>query len=290
MNCKDFESVLHEIVSGRATDKTAQLKALEHAGQCLCCALRLDEETKLTESLRGLALALQSQRAPVRVEEALLRAFRDRMGVANAPGWLAGKRFWRRLSWGLAFAATAATVGLVILQAPRFHRRSSGPPPQAVNSRPLASSGALQATQEQPLAPGQGERLVKTESAGAKSPATLQPGHRLEARNSTNQKREALIGNHRQSPSAAPAVSHGQVERAGLADFANEATTDFISLGTCDDPQCMDEATLVRVTLPAEALMAFGLAMDTDSSMEGLVQADVALGSDGVPFAIRFVN
>ena len=52
----------------------------------------------------------------------------------------------------------------------------------------------------------------------------------------------------------------------------------------------MDEATLVRVTLPAEALLAFGLGMDNDYAPEGSVQADVALGSDGVPFAIRFVN
>jgi hypothetical protein len=52
----------------------------------------------------------------------------------------------------------------------------------------------------------------------------------------------------------------------------------------------MDEVTLVRVTLPAEALLAFGLGMDNDFAMEGFVQADVALGSDGVPFAIRFVE
>jgi hypothetical protein len=52
----------------------------------------------------------------------------------------------------------------------------------------------------------------------------------------------------------------------------------------------MDEVTLVRVALPAEALLAFGLGMDNDFAMEGSVQADVALGSDGVPFAIRFVD
>jgi hypothetical protein len=61
-------------------------------------------------------------------------------------------------------------------------------------------------------------------------------------------------------------------------------------LGDCDDSQCLDEATLVRVTLPAEALMAFGLGMDDDFPTEGFVQADVALGSDGLPLAIRFVD
>jgi hypothetical protein len=52
----------------------------------------------------------------------------------------------------------------------------------------------------------------------------------------------------------------------------------------------MDEAMLVRVSLPAEALLAFGLPMDNDYATEEFVQADVALGSDGVPLAIRFVN
>jgi hypothetical protein len=52
----------------------------------------------------------------------------------------------------------------------------------------------------------------------------------------------------------------------------------------------MDEATLVRVTLPAEALLAFGFGMDNDYATEGFVQADVALASDGIPFAIRFVD
>jgi hypothetical protein len=52
----------------------------------------------------------------------------------------------------------------------------------------------------------------------------------------------------------------------------------------------MEEATLVRVRLPAEALLAFGLGTDNDYASEGFVQADVALASGGVPFAIRFVN
>jgi hypothetical protein len=80
------------------------------------------------------------------------------------------------------------------------------------------------------------------------------------------------------------------MERVALEESASELTTDFIPLGTCDDSQCMDEATLVRVTLPAEALLAFGLGIDSDYAMDGSVQADVALGSDGVPFAIRFVE
>jgi hypothetical protein len=236
MNCKDFESLIHEIVSRRVVDKTKQLEALEHAGHCLWCALRLDEETKLTESLQAFASTLHAQRAPVRVEEALVQAFRERTLRATASRFgLAGKRLWRGLSWGLVFAATVASAWIVVLQWPRLHPRSSAPTAQGANHQPLASSEPSPAKQEQPLAPGQSDRQLTAQSEG-------------------------------------------------------EVTTDFISLGTCDDSQCMDEATLVRVTLPAEALMAFGLGTDNDYATEGFVQADVALGSNGVPFAIRFVN
>jgi len=234
MNCKDFESTIHELVSRRDADKTKQLEALEHAGQCLRCALRLDEESKLTERLQAFASTLQGQRAPVRVEEDLLRAFRERAVRSSAPLLgVSGKRLWRGLRWGLAFAATLATAWIVVFLWPHLHRGSRNLTPRLNNSQPAAVS--------------------KTSEA-------------------------------KQVPQARWA------EQAAPAETANEVTTDFISLGTCDDSQCMEEATLVRVALPAEALLAFGLEAGNDYSPEGSVQADVALGNNGVPFAIRFVN
>jgi hypothetical protein len=233
MNCKDFESMIHEIASRRKADKTEQLEALEHAGHCLWCALRLDEETRLTESLQAFATTLDVQRAPARVEEALVQAFRERTWRAAAPPFgLAGKRLWRRLSWGLAFAATVAATWIVILQAPHLHRGSSVPPPQVV-SNPL-------------MAPSE--------------------------------------------PSGTQAASQGRAKGVALDESASEVTTDFIPLGACEDSECMEEAMLVRVSLPAEALLAFGFPMDNDYAPEEPVQADVAMGSDGVPLAIRFVN
>jgi hypothetical protein len=233
MNCKDFETMVHEIVSGRAVDKTKQLEALEHAGHCLWCALRFDEETKLTESLRGLARTLNPQRAPARVEEALVEAFRERPRRATAPLFgLAGKRLWRWLGWGLAFAATVAAAWIVILQAPHLRRGPSVPSRQVASNRPLTSPPPTQAKGE--------------------------------------------LG-------SAPAQSQGQAK-------AQEVATDFIPLGTCDDSDCMDEAMLVRVSLPAEALLTFGLPINNDWVAGQSVEADVIIASDGIPSAIRFVN
>jgi hypothetical protein len=291
MNCKDFESMIHEIVSRRAADKTKQLEALEHAGHCLWCALRLDEETKLTESLQAFARTLNVQRAPARVEEALVQAFRERTLRAVAPRFgLAAKRLWRRLSWGLVFAATVAAAWIVVLRTSSVHPRSSAPPPQVASNPPLASSEPSPAKQEQPFVPGQSERQVKAQSQGVQSQVatrrTAEPG----PRSSTNRELQGLLLDHRQQRSAAQAVPRGRAERIALDESAGEVTTDFIPLGTCDDSECMDEAMLVRVSLPAEALLAFGLPMDNDYATEEHVQAEVALGSDGVPLAIRFVN
>ena len=291
MNCKDFESMIHEIVSRRGADKTKQLEALEHAGRCLWCALRFDEETKLTESLKAFAGTLHGQRAPASVEEALARAFREGTWRATTPSFgLAGKRLWRRLSWGLVFAATVATAWIVVLRTSRVHPRSSVPPPRAANHQPLASSEPSQANEELRLAPGQSERQVKAQSERLKSQVAARQSDEPGARGSRNRKPGASVLDHRQPDSGAQAASHGRAERAALDESASEVTTDFIPLGTCDDSECMDEAMLVRVTLPAEALLVFGLPINNDWVAGESVEADVVLGSDGVPSAIRFVN
>ena len=254
MNCKDFENTIHELVSRRVADTTKQLEALEHAGHCLWCALRLDEETKLTEKLQAFASTLQFQRAPARVEEELLQAFRESNSAGSAPLLeIGGKRLRQGLSWGLAFAATVAAAWIMIFLWPHFHPGASDHPNRVANHRP---PGASEASRTKP------------------APVTR----------ATEPARAALKG---ASPQAAYAWT---LERTALGDSASELPTDFISLGTCDDSLCMDEATLVRVSLPAEALLAFGLGTGNDYSPEGSVQADVVLGSDGVPFAIRFVD
>jgi len=252
MKCKDFESMVHELVSRRPGDTAKQLEALDHAGRCLWCARRMGEENKLTERLQAFASSLQGQRAPLRVEGELLQAFRERNMVEGTPLLgKAGTHFWRRLSWCLASAAVAATAWIVIVQWP---------------GHPRGASTAV---------PGIGARQPQVGSAVAPAEVARGASQTGDTRKGDGETQVAHIRNLRQS---VPEES------------ASEATTDFISLGTCDDSQCMEEATLVRVALPAEALLAFGLGMDNEYAPDALVPAEVALGSNGVPFAIRFVN
>jgi hypothetical protein len=253
MNCKEFESVSREIARRRGADKAMQAEALEHAGHCLWCAMRLDEESRLTASLRAFARSLDGLGPPGRVEEALVRAYhRTAFSAAEPAVALARKRLWGRLSWGMTCAATLAAAWLVVLRAPPRHQGSNAPPSRAATDARLESHGPSQAKEGRPWAPAPSGQQVNARSAGAR------------------------------------ANSPRRSQRTALNASAGEVMTGFIPLGTCDDPECMDEATLVRVTLPAEALQMFGLPMNNDNP-EAPVEADVILGSDGVPSAIRFV-
>jgi hypothetical protein len=265
MNCREFESTIHELASRRITDKTRQIAALEHAGRCLWCAMRLDEESRLTDNLSAVAATLRGRHAPARVEEALLQAFRDRTSQAAPAGlWFTARAFWRGLAWSVALAAVLSLAYLVILHWPHGTTQPSAPIAQSRNGWRPASGEAPPAKQDfrtPPLAAAAPSRSSSVAPRAVAPPVESSPI-------------VALAG------TPLPQTEGQQQEQA------------FIPLASCDDSQCLDEVTLVRVTLPAEARLAFGVGSDSDNDFaaEESVQADVALGSDGVPFAIRFVD
>jgi len=92
---------------------------------------------------------------------------------------------------------------------------------------------------------------------------------------------------------AEPPVVRGAVaatvddEATGAAETGDEVTTDFIPLSY--DPAPTGTTSVVRVQLPREALIAFGLPVNEDRT-EDLVQADLLLDEDGLTRAVRFVE
>ncbi len=68
-----------------------------------------------------------------------------------------------------------------------------------------------------------------------------------------------------------------------------ELATDFIPLVPCPTLDCLDGGQLMRVMMPRQALMLFGLPMNEQLVQES-VTADVWVSGDGVARAIRFVR
>jgi len=270
MTCKDFENEIHEVVNRRET-YARQAEALEHASRCLYCAMRLDEEARLVKELQGLRKTLRAYEAPIHVEEALIRTLRVKASREAANQDLAWP--WLRMALGCGIALVVmGMVALLALVLTSEDRHSNEPSSQAAISTPHPSP---------------------TPSSGK----AVQPPAGPAARQNLGQKTLESLGQRPKSSRAAlrhrdsrpQAVREGGPPKVALETPVPELTTDWISLGACDDAECADEAVLVRMTLSSETLLMFGIPVDSDFA-SGTVLADVVLGSDGVPYAIRFVD
>lgn len=90
-----------------------------------------------------------------------------------------------------------------------------------------------------------------------------------------------------QTPSAAPGEA---VEEGGEGAAAQqEEVTDFVAFYPGADVNALDSGALVRVRVPSSALGSFGLPVGQGSE-DQWVSADLLVGEDGSPQAIRFVR
>jgi len=93
------------------------------------------------------------------------------------------------------------------------------------------------------------------------------------------------------SPSAAdlPATAEDEAYDADTAAPEQEEVTDFVAYYPGADLSSLDSGALVRVRVPSSALGSFGMQV-AQGSEEEWVSADLLVGEDGSPQAIRFVR
>ena len=95
-----------------------------------------------------------------------------------------------------------------------------------------------------------------------------------------------------QSPQVAPIVAprNTQIQQAAQSQASNsEYAADFVSLPYADDPSTLDDGAVVRVNLSRSALAALGMPV-ADTGDAETIPADLVLGEDGTPEAIRLVS
>jgi hypothetical protein len=170
MNCVAFEALAGDLVRDRLPIGGERDLAFTHAEKCPRCALRLVDERALAADLRTLALGTEGAEAPLRVEEALLSAWREvriePMG-AGAPRSPSGRSTWL---WVAAAALLLSAGGLVL--------RGTG---KAAPSMTAAAGTALPAPDEVPTAavrpstPAPG-RAAKPTATAPLAPATRRAG------------------------------------------------------------------------------------------------------------------
>ena len=82
-------------------------------------------------------------------------------------------------------------------------------------------------------------------------------------------------------------VAGARVQKAGGLPVPEEVATDFFPLMDVAPP--FGRGEIVRITVPAAAMQSVGLPVREERLGEP-IQADVLLGEEGMPRAIRFVN
>ncbi len=251
MNCAAFEALAGDLVRDRLPIGGERDLAFAHAEKCSRCALRLVDERALAADLRALALGTEGAEAPLRVEEALVAAWRKRRiepVAAVAPRRSSGRSTWL---WGAA-AAVLLSSGVAILRSPGkagpplMTTTAAPPPPEARPARPAAEEGA--------------------------NAAVLPPS----------------LGPSRAAKPAAPAAAAAAAGRAGDHSRRGARVT-FASLDGTGSVEGLESAHVVRVELPPSALAALGWPV-ADDGEASLVRADIVVAEDGVARAIRLVE
>lgn len=263
MNCERFKAIASEFARQEIMETSIRNSALAHVEECGPCRHHWEAERALSDNLRLLSSTMSSLQAPVKVEGALLAAFRDRANVVQLRREPQRWRFWAAaiaavLLIGIAVSAWRASVFSGTRKESQAH---GSPKPERL------------ATPQAPQPPSTG--AVSNTGTGSQAP---QPKPAPRPRVKTNRE---TVSPGRTVPDSASAVAANNETK--------EVTSDFVALGYGNALDLQDGGQLVRVELPRAALARFGLLLDMDRADER-VKADVLVGADGLARAIRFVK
>lgn len=252
MNCQRFEQVVSELARGQMMEAEVRTEALAHSDECERCLARLRDEENITRGLQLLAADMESLAAPAEIELKLREAFRERRVVAPVAVASSRSRYW--------LVAVAAVLLLAMSVAAMWWRSEAPQPHQAEAPAPKPAE-VRNGPSEQSPAPKEVDYQAKDQTPKRQLPKPIR-------RNTVN----------RRAPET-PVAHH----------TTNEIATDFVPFGDMNSAILQDGGQIIRVKLRRSALVKFGFPVNMDRYNEN-VNADVLIGVDGLPRAIRFVQ
>ena len=263
MNCRQFETVVNDVVRERPLEAGVREDAVAHAADCPRCAARLADERALTGALRLMAAGAAAEAAPPRLEAALREAFRT--GATRAVGQEAARRApvgrWPRWAAAAAIVLLSGAVALQLRPTPVDEKVAEVAPGRTSEpSRP-----------DVPAPPS-----VESFRSGPPSQPVPHVPVRMKPSNSASAPRAAKTG--------------GALKGARpVGPETAEISTDFLPVAYGGGFGPLESGQVLRVVLPRSALASVGLPMNADRAGER-VKADVVVGHDGLVRAIRFVR
>jgi len=266
MSCREFEADVVDLAREAQMSVASAARVGEHLEQCAGCAARVARERQLTRALKAVADSTPASSRAAAIEARLLSAFAERHGAASPmvqtgrPAFLTpAARVW------LAAAAVAVFAVAAWQGAARWR--------PADEERPAATRA-----EAGPAAPAQTTAGSEIGSGAPSLAAKPEIPPRAELR-SAAAAREPATG-----PAAASRAARPRAEPRAWAEVLR-----FVTLPTAIGLPALESGRIVRVDVPTAMLPAYGLEVAPDSQ-SGMVEADVLVGQDGQPRAIRFVT
>jgi len=260
MSCREYEADIVDLARGAGVSVEAEARLRGHLDACAGCAARLVREQHMTAALRDVADSAPQPSRSDAIEAQLLRAFAARHAAGTRVTASRRRRIVARTAWGWLATAAALIVAAVLW---RGSARWPSPDGAGQGSAEVAAAPAVSLAAAPPAA----ETAPRRDEVAA--PVLPRDG----------------------SPQAAPGRAGAGVGGRALPaePAADDGILRFVSLPTAIGLPEFESGRIVRVELATAMLPAFGFDVVPDSE-SGVVEADVLIGQDDQPRAIRFVN
>ena len=297
MNCDALAEIILDVARAAPVPEAARLSVRRHMETCPSCAAECARQRDLTTALQGLAAEAQEWKAPAAMEQRLLAAFtaRHEREVPAGTRTTTGR-------WGYALA-TAAVLTLAVWglrETGEPANRGTGESENRQTGEPVnRGTGESENRQTgEPVNRGTGE----SENRQTGEPANRRTGESENRRTGELAGKAAAAGSAEGSATRAPIVetarppaptvlapSTVRTANARPADPRAASSVEFVRIpGAIGLPE-LESGTVLRMELPLTALPEYGLDIAPDA-MRSSVEADVLVGQDGQPRAIRLVG
>ena len=252
MNCQDFETTILSMARAQLLEASARRQTLAHIAACPACAERLAEQQAVTAAVRATARSLRDEAASAHIEQSLRAAFRKQSGVLPT---IRSSSYLpiRMRRWPKRALAAVAAILLLFLLAGAIRQWSLA----RRNQKTATVQPSPPVTKENEKLP---ERLLPTEEPEREAPRRVASERRR----------------------TRPLVRQG-------ATSGEDAATEFIALASENQLVPLESGQVLRVELSTSTLISMGLRVTAEDVSKPLL-ADLLVGQDGVPRAIRFVR
>jgi hypothetical protein len=254
MTCQDLDDALLDLGRGTVLGPGSVGAVESHVEHCARCAARLARERELTAGLRALAASTATEAGSPELERQLMRAFADLHPSQDAEHRSSGTRGWFAAAAAAVIVVGAWALGVALLR---------GPEPVAPASSNVAQT---QPVVPVPPATGNGER---PDGANPEVAAPVIPSDATPPR----------------ADSRRPRTS-----RKPAGDAAEPATMEgFVALPAAAGLPALESGRIIRIDVAVASLPAYGVEVIPDLRRPE-VEADLLVGQDGQPRAIRLVT